>query len=229
MPFTLTCHACGQKLTLFDLDVKKRKGTIRCNHCGAKISYDLDKRKIQQSGFWSEEQPAFDNRAKNRLMNQLKREEARKEEKAASPISSNEAERAHDFDTNPFAAKAGFAKFDLKTGQIVTDEKKSTVQPAISSKKQEREEAITFKVVDKSHQKRTIRAARSSVPSMRKKEDITSEKTFTPPPRVVTRSAHRNMTLVRQAQKAQQPKQPVKLSKVQSWWKRIKSFFGFHV
>ena len=23
MPFTLTCHVCGQKLTLFDLDVKE--------------------------------------------------------------------------------------------------------------------------------------------------------------------------------------------------------------
>lgn len=42
------------KLTLFDLDVKKRKGSIRCNHCGAKINYDLDQRKIQQSGFWAE-------------------------------------------------------------------------------------------------------------------------------------------------------------------------------
>ena len=226
MAFTLTCHVCGQKLTLFDLDVKKRKGTIRCNHCGAKISYDLDKRKIQESGFWAQTEPAFDSRAKNRLMNQLKREDARKEGKAASPISQTETERAHDFDNNPFASKAGFAKFDLKTGQIVTEEKKPAAQPVIS-KKADKEETITFKVVDKSHQKRTIRAARSSVPSMKKKEDITNEKTFTPPPRVVTRSAHRNMTLVRQAQKAQQPKQPVKISKVQSLWQRIKSFLGF--
>ena len=226
MAFTLTCHVCGQKLTLFDLDVKKRKGTIRCNHCGAKISYDLDKRKIQESGFWAQTEPAFDSRAKNRLMNQLKREEARKEGNVA-PVSSHEAERAHDFDNNPFASKAGFAKFDLKTGQIVTEDTKPAVQP-IATKKPEREEAINFKVVDKRHQKRTIRAARSSVPSMRKKEEITTEKTFTPPPRVVTRSAHRNMTLVRQAQKAQQPKQPVQISKVQSWWQRIKSFFGFH-
>ena len=225
MAFTLTCHVCGQKLTLFDLDVKKRKGTIRCNHCGAKISYDLDKRKIQESGFWAQTEPAFDSRAKNRLMNQLKREEARKEWKAA-PVSQQETERAHDFDNNPFASKAGFAKFDLKTGQIVTEEPKPAAQ-SVMAKKQEREDAITFKVVDKSHQKRTIRAARSSVPSMKKKEDITTEKTFTAPPRVVTRTAHRNMTLVRQAQKAQQPKQPVKLSKVQSLWQRIKSFFGF--
>ena len=60
MAFTLICHACGQKLTLFDLDVKKRKGTVRCTRCGARISYDLDKRNIQQSGFWAAEEPAFD-------------------------------------------------------------------------------------------------------------------------------------------------------------------------
>lgn len=227
MPFTLTCHACGQKLTLFDLDVKKRKGTIRCNRCGAKISYDLDKRKIQESGFWAQTEPAFDNRAKNRLMNQLKREEARQEGKANVSVPQREEERVHDFDNNPFASKAGFAKFDLKTGQIITDDKKPETQP-VFSKRSDREEAITFKVVDKSHQKRTIRAARSSVPSMKTKEDMTVEKTFTPPPRIVTRSAHRHMTLVRQSQKAQQPKQPVKISKVQSLWQRIKSFFGFH-
>lgn len=29
MAFTLICHACGQKLTLFDIDVKKR---IRALH-----------------------------------------------------------------------------------------------------------------------------------------------------------------------------------------------------
>ena len=35
MAFTLICHACGQKLTLFDIDVKKRKGSVRCTRCGA--------------------------------------------------------------------------------------------------------------------------------------------------------------------------------------------------
>lgn len=85
MPFTLTCHVCGQKLTLFDLDVKKRKGSIRCNHCGAKINYDLDQRKIQQSGFWAEREPAFDPRARNRLMKQIEREEMRREKPEPTP------------------------------------------------------------------------------------------------------------------------------------------------
>lgn len=229
MPFTLICHACGQKLTLFDLDVKKRKGTVRCNHCGARISYDLDKRKIQESGFWAQTEPAFDARAKNRLMNQLKREEARKNNQAAMPTPV-ETTRAQDFDNNPFAAKAGFAKFDLRTGQIVTEEKTAPTLPPKKAEPVKGEsdiQAVTFKVVDKSHQKRTIRAARQAVPSMRKEREVLAEKTFTPPPKVVTRSAHRNMTLVRQAQKAMAPKQPVKISKVQGLWQRIKKFFSF--
>lgn len=54
-----------------------------------------------------------------------------------------------------------------------------------------------------------------------------SEKTFIAPPRVVTRTAHRNMTLVRQVQKAQAVKQPVKISRVRSFWQKVKSFFAF--
>ena len=215
MPFTLTCHVCGQKLTLFDLDVKKRKGTIRCNHCGAKINYDLDQRKIQQSGFWAEREPAFDPRAKNRLMQQIEREEKRR---GKAP--------QHTFAERPFAAKAGFAKFDLKTGEIVGAGATAKTAPAAPPKSRGGEKEISFKVVDKSHQKRTIRAVESSVASAHTSEPK-SEKTFTAPPRVVTRTAHRNMTLVRQVQKAQTVKQPVKLSRVQSFWQKVKSFFAF--
>ena len=173
MAFTLICHACGQKLTLFDLDVKKRKGTIRCTRCGARISYDLDKRNIQQSGFWATEEPAFDPRARNRLMNQLKREEARKAaaEGKEPPVLRMETNpvRAHDFDDNPFSAKPGFAKFDLKTGQIIPDSPQKPAAPktpAASPRNRDKEE-ITFKVVDRSHQKRTIHAAHRALPSMR--------------------------------------------------------------
>ncbi len=198
MAFTLICHACGQKLTLFDLDVKKRKGTVRCTRCGARISYDLDKRNIQQSGFWAAEEPAFDSRAKNRLVNQLKREEARKakaEGKDTADVISMEQNpsRVHDFDENPFSAKAGFAKFDLKTGQIIGDKPEKTAAPLPRQEK----DGITFKVVDRSHQKRTIR------------------------------TAHRNMQLVRQAGMARAPKAPVKISKIQSFWQKVKSFFSF--
>lgn len=78
MAFTLICHACGQKLTLFDIDVKKRKGSVRCTRCGARVSYDLDKRKIQQSGFWSEEESTFDPRVRERVVRQLERNAGRK-------------------------------------------------------------------------------------------------------------------------------------------------------
>ena len=215
MPFTLTCHVCGQKLTLFDLDVKKRKGSIRCNHCGAKINYDLDQRKIQQSGFWAEREPAFDPRAKNRLMQQIEREEKRR---GKAP--------QHTFAESPFAAKAGFAKFDLKTGEIVGDNVAPKTAPVTPPKPRGGENEISFKVVDKSHQKRTIRAVESSAASVHASEPK-SEKTFTAPPRVVTRTAHRNMTLVRQVQKAQAVKQPVKISRVRSFWQKVKSFFAF--
>lgn len=223
MPFTLTCHVCGQKLTLFDLDVKKRKGSIRCNHCGAKINYDLDQRKIQQSGFWAEREPAFDPRARNRLMKQIEREEMRREKPEPTAAASAQA---HTFEDSPFAQKAGFAKFDLKTGEIVGAGVTAKTAPAAPPKSRGGEKEISFKAVDKSHQKRTIRAVESSAASLHGAEPK-SEKTFTAPPRVVTRTAHRNMTLVRQVQKAQAVKQPVKISRVRSFWQKVKSFFAF--
>ena len=69
-------------------------------------------------------------------------------------------------------------------------------------------------------------APHSALPSM-KNEAKTAEKTFTPPPRIVTRTAHRNMQLVRQASTARAPKAPVKISKIQSFWQKVKSFFSF--
>lgn len=238
MAFTLICHACGQKLTLFDLDVKKRKGTIRCTRCGARISYDLDKRNIQQSGFWATEEPAFDPRARNRLMNQLKREETRKaaaegkEPPSTTFQASTSSARVHDFDDNPFSAKPGFAKFDLKTGQIISDNpQEAAPKPAASkapaSPRIRDKEEITFKVVDRSHQKRTIHAVHRALPSMRNTAAGKGEKTFTPPPRIVTRTAHRNMELVRQAAHRQNAPKPVKISRIQSFWQKVKSFFSF--
>lgn len=220
MPFTLTCHVCGQKLTLFDLDVKKRKGSIRCNHCGAKINYDLDQRKIQQSGFWAEREPAFDPRAKNRLMQQIEREEKRRG-KAVEAESASAKAPQHTFAESPFAAKAGFAKFDLKTGMIVGDAAKAIEPKAAGSGRKE-----SLSPMDTSRRECTIRAVESSTAALHGSEPK-SEKTFTAPPRVVTRTAHRNMTLVRQVQKAQAVKQPMKISRVRSFWQKVKSFFAF--
>lgn len=218
MPFTLTCHVCGQKLTLFDLDVKKRKGSIRCNHCGAKINYDLDQRKIQQSGFWAEWEPAFDPRARNRLMKQIEREEMRQGKAEPTPRASAPP---HTFEDSPFARKAGFAKFDLKTGTIVGEAPKARESKEAGSGRKESPSPM-----DTSRRKCTIRAAESSAASPHGYEPK-SEKTFTAPPRVVTRTPHRNMTLVRQVQKAQAVKQPVKISRVRSFWQKVKSLFAW--
>ena len=111
MAFTLICHACGQKLTLFDIDVKRRKGSVRCTRCGARVSYDLDKRKIQQSGFWSEEESTFDPRVRERVVRQLERNAGRKEA-PLPPKKAPEPSHAHDFGDNPFSAKPGFAHFE---------------------------------------------------------------------------------------------------------------------
>ncbi len=225
MAFTLTCRVCGQKLTLFDLDVKKRKGTVRCNRCGARIAYDLDQRKVQQSGFWATEEPAFDARAKNRMMNQLKREEARKNGAASVAAAENQSAKAHDFGENPFAAKAGFAKFDLKTGEILGETAAPKTETPRAVKMEAERAGTAFKVVDKTHQKRSIRAVRAAVPTMDRGDK--TEKTFTPPPKVVTRTAHRHTNLVRQATKPRAEVKPVKISKVQSFWQKVKRFFGF--
>lgn len=231
MAFTLVCHACGQKLTLFDIDVKKRKGTIRCTRCGAHISYDLDKRNIQQSGFWATEEPVFDARTKNRMMREIQREEKRKalmEGREKPPVLQMETNAAHvhDFDNNPFSAKAGFAKFDLKTGEIISDTP-AVKGPEPPKVRQERKNEITFKTVDLSHQRRTIHATGNALPNMKKDGPKAEGKSFTPPPRIVTRTAHRNMQLVRQAQIAAKPKAPVQITKPKSLWQRIKSFFTF--
>lgn len=119
MAFTLICHVCGHKLKLFDSSIKKRKGMIRCPHCSARISYDLDSRKIQKSGFWAAEEPVFDYRTKNKMLSQLERDKNRK-----NPSVPQEQEP---FGMNPFQSRASFAEFDLKTGQIKKESAKSSL------------------------------------------------------------------------------------------------------
>lgn len=164
MAFTLICHACGQKLTLFDIDVKKRKGSVRCTRCGARVSYDLDKRKIQQSGFWSEEESTFDPRVRERVVRQLERNAGGKE--APLPPKAPEPSHAHDFGDNPFSAKPGFAHFDMRTGMAVTSEDAtSPSRPPRQSRawflrrrRKERKGYAAFKSGLASGRRRTIKA-----------------------------------------------------------------------
>lgn len=124
MAFTLICYVCRHKLKLFDSSIKKRKGTIRCPYCSARISYDLDSRKIQKSGFWATEEPAFDPQTKDKMLNQLEGDKNRK-----SPDSENflVLQKQTPFGKNPFQASAGFTGFDLKTGQIKKESTKSSL------------------------------------------------------------------------------------------------------
>lgn len=250
MAFTLICHACGQKVTLYDIDVKKRKGTVRCLRCGARIPYDLDKRRIQQSGFWAAEENPFDSRSRNRLMKQLEREQNRSGKDIAGPAPAPRLP-----ENNSFSAPAGFAKFDIKTGRIGEapasaagkgPAPKAPASPApgfaqaSSAAAAPRKAAAAVQApktaapppVSSSPARRVmIRAVRPAVPAVPSvtpaKAVPPEKKTFTAPPRIVTRTAHRHMTLVRTAQRAAAPKTPVQLTGTgkQSLWQRIKNFF----
>ena len=68
MNFTITCPNCGTKLPLFDSQVKKRKGAVRCTRCGSRIQYDLSRPNPVRAGFWPETETPFKPGAKNRLL-----------------------------------------------------------------------------------------------------------------------------------------------------------------
>ena len=91
---------------------------------------------------------------------------------------------------------AGFAKFDLKTWTIVGGAAKAIEPKAAGSGRRE-----SSSPMDTSRRKCTIRAVESSAASLHGAEPK-SEKTFIALPRVVTRTAQRNMTLFLQVLKA---------------------------
>lgn len=105
---TLTCRVCGRPLSLFGSDEKKRRGIIRCTGCGARISYDLSSRGVQRSGFWEERTPAFDSRARQRLLRQ-----------AAGQQGASKKPTAPSQGANLFQARASFTAFDPRSGKII--------------------------------------------------------------------------------------------------------------
>lgn len=111
MASTLICHICGQKLVLFDSCIKRRHGKVRCTRCGAPVSYHLDSRKIQKSGFWATKECPFDISAKNRMLARLK---------------PDNLQNTWQEQKNPFHAKAGFEKFNLKTGTVTKSDSRSS-------------------------------------------------------------------------------------------------------
>lgn len=108
MAVTLVCHYCGQKLTLFSVDEKKRKGYVRCTRCGARIAYNLDQRRIQRTGFWARTVVHFDKGTRKRIELSIRRNS---HQEAAPKGTASPA--------NPFQSAPGFAAFDRKTGKII--------------------------------------------------------------------------------------------------------------
>lgn len=122
----------------------------------------------------------------------------------------------------------------MRTGMAVTSEDAASPSPAptpksrmvSAQKKEEKEGYAAFKSGLASGRRRTIKAPERPV-TVIKKEPVQTEKKFTPPPRIVTRTAHRNMSLVRQAQHARKPAEPMHLNPVRSLWQKIRDFFSF--
>lgn len=59
MNFTVICPNCGSRLQLFDSQIKKKKGTLRCVRCGSRIPYDLTQPRPVRTGFWPETEVPF--------------------------------------------------------------------------------------------------------------------------------------------------------------------------
>ena len=126
MDFTILCPNCNTKLKLFDSQVKKKEGYIRCTRCGARIKYDLTKPQPAATGFWPDREVPFKPGAQRRFLSIAKAMQEKPGQQfpqmAAAPEPS--APRVPpSFDRS----QGGFAKFDLKTGQILPEGKEAAV------------------------------------------------------------------------------------------------------
>lgn len=118
MNFTITCPNCGTKLPLFDSQIKKRKGAVRCTRCGSRIQYDLSRPNPVRAGFWPETETPFKPGAKNRFLSIAKAKQKNPdfEFKMAAPPQESAASRVPPvFDRS----RPAFQKFDMKTGRVV--------------------------------------------------------------------------------------------------------------
>ena len=115
MAYILTCPRCATKLPLFRSAIEKRKGVVRCLHCGSRISYDLNASKIQRSGFQKTIAPPFNTRTKDKLLAALSGKT-----RTSSPQSNNQISSTE----NPFTQKAGFVSLADALGTLNRKEKK---------------------------------------------------------------------------------------------------------
>lgn len=132
MDFTILCPNCNTKLKLFDSQVKKKEGYIRCTRCGARIKYDLTKPQPAATGFWPDREVPFKPGAQRRFLSIAKamQEKPGQQFPQTAPPAESAASRVPPaFDRS----QGGFAKFDLKTGQVLPD-RKEAASPAPASR-----------------------------------------------------------------------------------------------
>lgn len=72
MDFTVICPNCGARLRLFDAQVKRRKGAVRCTRCGCRIPYDLSQPRPQRTGYWPETEVPFKPGAQKKFLSLAK-------------------------------------------------------------------------------------------------------------------------------------------------------------
>lgn len=124
MDFTILCPNCNTKLKLFDSQVKKKEGYIRCTRCGARIKYDLTKPQPAATGFWPDREVPFKPGAQRRFLSIAKamQEEPGQQLPQMAPVPETSAPQIPpSFDRS----QGRFQKFDLKAGQILPEGKGS--------------------------------------------------------------------------------------------------------
>ncbi len=137
MNFTLICPNCGTRLTLFDSQIKAKKGAVRCTRCGNRVRYDLTKPGAGQPRFWPETDVPFKPGAQNRFLSIAK---AKQKNPDFDGFSTPPAPASPETPRIPPAFsrdRNAFQKFDLKTGQVLPKETTSpeTAPPAVSETK----------------------------------------------------------------------------------------------
>lgn len=124
MNYTITCPGCGNKLKLFDSQVKQKQGSIRCTRCGQKIKYDLTKPDPVSTGFWADTEVPFKVGAQKRFLSITKARQKQAENGTLSPLAALSAPSPESTGISrvPEAfdrTQNHFQKFDMKTGQII--------------------------------------------------------------------------------------------------------------
>ena len=132
MNFTLICPNCGTRLTLFDSQIKAKKGTVRCTRCGNRVRYDLTKPGAGQAGFWPETAVPFKPGAQNRFLSIAKAQKIDPDFKGFSAMPAPETTDAPRIPPAFSREQNSFQSFDLKTGQVIPSEKTPAKIPSPS-------------------------------------------------------------------------------------------------